>query len=199
MRSSLWRIFLFPLLPSLFSPSSPELTFLLLLLSVFLQQKAINRNIARSLKLQGAYILHLAWVKKLKIGGVWKCPPHCLWLQRLDVLRITTKRPLIDSLLFLCLSAHAAKISSSNQLTKYLVKNVTTGNEGWMSIWINTYFLLHIFSSRCSNDTRNTQNTVSLQLLLASLLRVICQGYGRIICIFMLTWLSCPSIVLFVL
>lgn len=66
---------------------------------LFLQQKRLLiEHPALSFKLQGAYTMHLKGVKMLKIpGGVWKCPPHCPWLQRLDVLRITTKRPLIDS------------------------------------------------------------------------------------------------------
>lgn len=91
---------------SISSPPSPFHCSLCLLLGsrssssslFFPTKRLLIEHPALSFKLQEAYTVHLKGVKKLKIpGGVWKCPPHCPWLQRLDVLRITPKRPLIDS------------------------------------------------------------------------------------------------------
>lgn len=146
--------------------------------------------------------MHLNRVKKLKIPeGVWKCPPHCLGLQRLNVLRITTKRLLIDSLcfwlpFFFSFDADAifAKISSANDLlTKYLAEdNVTRGDKDWMNIqnamYIQYFFPYNtlaafknnvFFSQTQEYHTIKTPNTIPVQLL-ASLLIIFYQGYDHL-------------------
>lgn len=150
--------------------------------------------------------MHLNRVKKLKIPeGAWKCPPHCLGLQRLNVLRITTKQPLIDLLcfwLFLSFDAEAifAKISSSNHLLT-MDENLTRGNKDIQYTMYIQYVSLQwchrkimFFLKTQEYHTIKTPNTVSVQLLLASLLIIFYQGYDNLegLYAFIFTCLSCP-------